>query len=141
MLFCGVSFNRVTDTAAIDAEGTQEIMRRIASNRFLNPGDVMTKKWWEHDDDILLEDVKTHAAQLRFSRMMHRRWSEIGPNEAPDAILDFERFPIEDVDRPWLSPEYASSRARSEEEKQRVERALARETKRQANRRLYGKSS
>ena len=32
--FCGVSFNRVTDTAAIDAEGTQEIMKRIASNRF-----------------------------------------------------------------------------------------------------------
>jgi hypothetical protein len=32
--FCGVTFNRTTDTAAIDAELTASIMRQIASNKF-----------------------------------------------------------------------------------------------------------
>jgi hypothetical protein len=32
--FCGVSFNRTTDTTAIDAEWTASIMRQIASNKF-----------------------------------------------------------------------------------------------------------
>lgn len=100
----------------------------------------MTKKWWEHKDDIKLEDVRTHEDQLRYSRMMYRRWSEIGPNEAPDAIMDLERFPMEDPTKPWMSPDYASSWARSQEEKHRVERAIERESRRQLNRKLYGKS-
>jgi|ERR1700722_4076140 hypothetical protein len=100
----------------------------------------MTKKFWEHKDDIRLEDVKTHEDQLRYSRMMRRRWEEIGPDEPPEVLMDLERFPMPDVSKPWMSPEYSSSWARAQEEKARVERALARDEKRQANRRLYGKS-
>lgn len=64
------------------------------------------KKWWEREDDIKLSDVKTHEDRLRYSEMMYRRWQEIGPNEAPDAIMDFDRFPLEDVTRPWTHPAY-----------------------------------
>ena len=97
-------------------------------------------KHWQHKDDIKLEDVRTHEDQLRYSRMMYRRWSEIGPNEAPEVLMDLERFPFEDPTKPWMSPEYASSWARSEEEKARVLRSVERGEKRKLNRQLYRKA-
>ena len=48
--------------------------------------------------------------------------------------MDLERFPIEDVSRPWMSPEFCVAHANAEREKQRL---LKRENKRQANRLLY----
>jgi hypothetical protein len=33
-VFCGVTFNRNTDTAAIDAEFTASVLRQIASGKY-----------------------------------------------------------------------------------------------------------
>jgi hypothetical protein len=73
-----------------------------------------------NDDDIRLEDVHTHEDKLRYSRMMRRRWGSIGPDEPPDAILDLERFPIEDPNRPWMHPEWAASVEHAERQRRRA---------------------
>jgi hypothetical protein len=80
----------------------------------------MTKRFWEHDDDIRLEDVKTEADKLKYSQMIYRRHQEIGWDEPPDAILDLERFPMEDPARPWMHPEYWIMVGRAEREKKRL---------------------
>ena len=80
---------------------------------------VMTRKWWEHEDDIKLSDVKTHEDKLRYSRMMYRRWEEIGENESPGALLDFERFPEQTAE--WQHPEWHIMIGRAERERLRLQ--------------------
>jgi hypothetical protein len=68
--------------------------------------------------DIRREDVKTEADKIAYSRMIYDRWQSIGPNEPPDAVLDWQRFPMETED--WHSGEYWIMRAKAEREKQRL---------------------
>jgi hypothetical protein len=78
----------------------------------------MTKKFWQHEDDIRLEDVKTHEDQLRYSRMMRRRWEEIGPNEPPEVLMDLERFPEPTAE--WQHPEWWIMVTKAAREKRRL---------------------
>jgi hypothetical protein len=81
-------------------------------------------KWWQHADDIRLEDVKTFQDQFRYSQMMYRRRMEIGPNEAPDAILDLDRFPEPELDKPWMHGEWHIMVAKAEQERRRLLREM-----------------
>ena len=86
-------------------------------------------------------DCKTLAEKIAFSLMVAEKlealndkfWS--GPCEWA-AIMD----KYHDPNCPWSDPAWASSYSRAQEEKERVLRSLKRDEKRQANRRLYGKS-
>jgi hypothetical protein len=74
--------------------------------------------------DIKFEDVVTEEDKLQYSRMMMRRWEEAAESGKPSAILDAERFPLEDPTKPWMSPEYHVMVARRERERQRLLRRV-----------------
>ena len=76
----------------------------------------MSKKR-KHDDDIKLEDVKTHEDKMKYSRMMMRKWEEAGERGLPSAFLD---FPLEDPAKPWMQPEWHIMIERAERERQRL---------------------
>jgi hypothetical protein len=87
------------------------------------------------------KDCKTLAEKIAFSQMVRSKWEALNGNpwSCPsdiDAIVDT----YDDPDCPWSHPEWASHCIRAEEEKQRSERAMERETKRETNRILYGVS-
>src|ERR1700722_16872700 len=94
-----------------EANRLEHIFRNRAENMAKHKAD---------DDDIRLEDVHTHEDKLRYSRMMRRRWESIGPDEPPDAILDLERFPIEDPNQPWMHPEWAATVEHAERQRRRA---------------------
>jgi hypothetical protein len=85
----------------------------------------MTKN--KRDEDIKLEDVVTMEDKIRYSRMMHRRWTEASERGLPSAFLDRDRFPLEDPTKPWMGPEWflmveEAERARLRLQKKRTKR-------------------
>jgi hypothetical protein len=87
------------------------------------------------------KDCVTLADKIGFSLMVREKWQQLSDNpwSCPSdihAIIDA----YDDPDCAWSHPEWASYYSRSQEEKERALRSLKRVEKRQANRRLYGKS-
>jgi hypothetical protein len=81
--------------------------------------------------------------KIGFSLRMHDRLEALqgdpwaGPEQF-SALMDEYEF---DLDKyPWAHPTWASNYARAQEEKAPVLRSIARAERREANRKLYGKS-
>lgn len=85
-------------------------------------------------DCVTLQDKISFSLMVaeKLEALNDKFWS--GPTEWAE-IMD--RY--DDPNCPWSDPAWASNYARAEEEKARVLRSIARDEKRQANRRLYGK--
>ena len=86
------------------------------------------------------KDCVTLADKIAFSLMVRAKFDALRDNpwSCPSdihAILDA----YDDPDCAWSHPEWAWYYSRAQEEKARVLRSIARDEKRQANRRLYGK--
>jgi hypothetical protein len=87
------------------------------------------------------KDCVTIADKVAFSLMVREKFEALrgepwaGPAEFSALMDEYE----EDNAFPWAHPEWAANYARAEEEKARILRSIARDEKRQVNRRLYGK--
>ena len=75
----------------------------------------MKKQHWRKPDDIELSDVRTPEDKVRYSEMMYHRYNDIGHDEPPSVLLDFQRFPPETED--WMSAEYWIAHAKAERER------------------------
>jgi hypothetical protein len=53
-----------------------------------------------------IEAERAVLAERSPSEEIRRRWESLGPDEPPSAMLDLDRFPLEDVTKPWTMPEY-----------------------------------
>lgn len=85
---------------------------------------------------------KTVAEQVGYSMRLKEIYDQevCSWNSPPSALTDFQmRYPFNPA-MPWTCPSFAGSYARSQEEKERALRAMAREEKRQLNRMLYRKA-
>ena len=84
----------------------------------------------------------TLADKISFSLAAREKWEALrgdpwaGPEQF-SALMDEYEADLEKY--PWVHPEWASNYARAEEEKARILRSIARDERRQATRRLYGK--
>ena len=71
------------------------------------------------------QDCVTLADKIAFSDMMRERWQSIPYDAPPDAILDFDKYPMFDYLRyPFAHPEWSINHARSEREKMRAKRRM-----------------
>jgi hypothetical protein len=98
----------------------------------------MAKK---HEAPERADQCVTLADKIAFSLAVRAKFDALrdDPWAAPEefsALMD----QYDDPDCAWSHPEWAASYARAEEEKARVLRSIARDERREANRRLYGKS-
>jgi hypothetical protein len=88
------------------------------------------------------KDCVSTADKIAFSMMVRARYEALqgdpwsGPEQLSALMDEFQ----EDSAFPWAHPEWAASYSRAQEEKARVLRSIARDERREANRRLYGKS-
>jgi hypothetical protein len=88
-------------------------------------------------------DCVSLADKIAFSLMVREKWEALrgdpwaGPEQFSSLMDEWEA----DCEKyPWAHPEWGATRARAEEEKARILRSIARDERREANRRLFGKS-
>ena len=87
------------------------------------------------------KDCVTLADKVAFSLMVREAWEALADNpwSVPSDLHEvIDRY--DDPDCPWSRPDWASYYSRAQEEKERALRTVERAERRQANRRLYGKS-
>ena len=62
-------------------------------------------------DNLKPEDCITPEQKLEYSRMMRRRWENIPYDAPPSEILDVDKYPMPDPDKPWSHPAWTDPRA------------------------------
>jgi hypothetical protein len=100
----------------------------------------MAKK--KHKCPERADQCVTLADKIAFSLMVRSKIEALqgDPWAGPEQFSDlWDQYGTDYESYPWCHPEWAANYARAEEEKERVLRSVARDEKRQANRRLYGK--
>jgi hypothetical protein len=87
-------------------------------------------------------DCKSLQDKIAFSLMVRDRYQALqgDPWAGPEQLsLLMDQYGTDYENYPWAHPEWAASHARAAEEKARIMRSVARDQKREANRKLYGK--